>query len=102
MRGGNSAAGLGPWWRARRTSPRRWRSLPSYGAWRVLTPAAPIAGSGAGRPAACHAQLASIGHSAQRGDRPAHGRPEVHQHLVPRPPGAARHERVGERLRATA
>ena len=95
---GSRRPGGGRRCRARRTAPRAWRSLPSYGAWRVLTPAEPI-----GRvrcrvpgdvPRAARGQRALV--AARR--RPAHGRAEVHQHLVPRPAGAGRHERVGDGL----
>ena len=102
MWAGKSAAGRAPWCSARSTAPRAWRSLPSYGAWRVLTPAEPIAGSGAGCPATCHAHAGASGHSLAARRRTADGGAEVHQHLVPRPPGAGRHERVGARLHSAA
>ena len=54
-------------------------------------------GRASGDPARCHAQLAGERALGAARRRPAHGGAEVHQHLVPRPAVAGRHERVGRR-----
>ena len=78
-----------------------WRSLPVRRACRVLTPAEPSAGSGAGPPDGPRSTRLH-GHASATRRRAAHRRAEVHQHLVPRPPVTDGHEAVGGRLRPLA
>ena len=57
---------------ARSNRPRNWRSDPSNRAWRPLTPADPIAGSGSGLPLDDQAHDRATGHAPQLGDRAVH------------------------------
>ena len=92
---GNSSTGRAPSSSARSTAPRAWRSLPSYGAWVELTPAEPCGRIGRRVPGTLPPARTGDRALVAARRRPAHRRAEVHQHLVPHPAVAARHERVG-------